>query len=189
MVSLTDLNEKKNINIEVAREDVNIRAKNFQLYHRYIFATLKDVFGVRVITFHRSFCFVGEATDVAICKVLFPWMEDVFWTTYYAYFKRTGRHVSANKRGIYSGLWMGIVKANKQEEAKASAQEQACLGLVLRSKETAIASQLAVMFPELKHTKARACQTNDYAFQEGFSKGSKINLAQVGSSQVTSQLQ
>jgi len=189
MVNLTE-KSSKGIDIKVQRTDVGIRSQKFQVYHKYIWWTLQDVFGVRVIRFGKSrFCFVGEATDVLVCCQLFPWLEDVFYSTYNEAAKRgVVQRNAAGKNGVYWGLQNGLVKANKQEEQKLDAKQQQCWGLVVRSKEQAIDAQMAVDFPKLKSTKARDLNMDWNGFRHGKEKGEKIKLDQVSAPKQTERL-
>jgi len=186
MVSLADPNEKKTYGVEIVKEDVKIRSQKFQLYHKYIWWTLQDVFGVRVIFFGRSrFCFVGDATDVLICKELFPWLEDVFYSTYYKA-RKAGivEMTAACKRGIYAGLHRGIAAANKREEEKLNPKEAQCFALVVRTKDALIAKEME----GVKEAKHREVGIDGGAYAHGKKEGSKIKLGQVGNSAQAAQL-
>lgn len=182
MISLKDPNEKR-LSIKTSREDVGIRSQKFQIYHRYIFLVMQECFGVSVVIFGSSkFCLIGEETDVLICKELFPWLEDVFYSTYYKA-KKAGMVVScaADKRGIYYGLYIGITESNKREEAAAKQKVDAnAYALVVRSKEDAIQQRLSEEFPRLQNSKSRATDINPFAAAHGRKEGQKIRLDQMG---------
>jgi hypothetical protein len=180
MVSLEDPNEKRSLNITIERKDVAIRSKRFQLYHNSIWDVMYLVFGVRVIRFGNSrFCFVGESTDVLICQELFPWLEDVFYSTYYKA-KQAGivRSCAAHKRGIYEGLARGIAAANKRHKEERTVQEEQCLAMVLRSKQDLIEEQLK----DIPEQKEREVDVDFNAYMHGKREGAKIKLNQMSGS-------
>lgn len=193
-VSLEDTSNGSN-SIEVNRDDVGIRSKRFQIYHNYIFLVFEKCFGIKTIlltVWHNGWtskvAMVGESSDVLICKMLLPWLEEQFYRTYHTYAKRNGldpanRSNSAEKRGIYYGLYCGILAVNKQEEQKLSNEERGTMTMVLRRKEDIIQQRITEEFPNLK--KGRQCGTsmNQQAYVHGKQEGRKVKLNQIGSSQ------
>jgi hypothetical protein len=151
---------------------------------------LREVFDVQTIQYGNtgSFCFVGEANDITICKVLFPWLEDVFYNTYYQLMK-SGRIKScaADKNGVWNGMAWGIIEANKREEEKLSKNEQQTMALMVVDKKALIDKRVADLFPRCKTTKIKR-QTSDTALGLGYAKGKQINLRQMGGNRATGQL-
>lgn len=181
------------------RKDTTLRSQREQRYHRFIYNVFQVVFGVRTITStkwvegqgRQAVCyFVGESNDVAICLELFPWLEDVFYSTYYRAMKE-GKVYScaAHKNGIYFGLSQGIIAANKREEAKLDTQDSKTWALVRVSKEALVTKRVEEEFPDLRKAKQSRVQVNNQAYAIGHAKGKTVNLNQVGSnSNATKQL-
>lgn len=168
--------------MQTGKHEIKLRSKKEQKYHRYINWTLQEVFSIRVIRFGGyGFCYIGEATDVAIATALFPWLEDVFYSTYYTA-KKEGRVIScaAHKNGIYEGLWLGLVRANKREEEKLDDKDKGTMALVLRDKKQIVDAAVALAFPKLKSSKQRDLDMSQDAKMIGFNKGKTIKLNQLG---------
>lgn len=171
----------KSFSVEVEKAPVELRSKRHQLYHDAIWNIFRKVFGVHCIMFGRRsnlMCFVGEVTDVAICKELLPWLEDVFYSAYHNA-KKAGLVYScaAHKRGIYYGLATGILAVNKSKDLPQ--QEADCLAMVVRRKEDVIQDKLKEFFPKLKTGKERNIEINERAYRHGVVEGRKIKLDQL----------
>lgn len=176
--------------LEIGKEELQIRSQREQPYHRYIYMVLREVFCVRTVRFYNGrLVFVGEKTEVVIAKALFPWLEEVFYQTYYTALK-AGLVLScaAHKNGIYLGLAHGIVAANKREEAKLQKQEQQVWALVVRGKEEKIEEALHNEFPDLQKGRSVQRSASAAAIQLGRAKGQNINLRQVGTVKTQQQL-
>jgi len=167
----------------IERVDVATRSKNPQKYHRFICALLQEVFGVSVIRLWDCYVFIGEATDVAICRALFPWLEDVFYSTYYKA-KLAGIVIScaADKNGIYSGLYNGMLSANRKAEAALNTEDRSKWAMVVRSKESLVKAKVEEEFPTLQQARRSRLSTNSRAWDHGYREGQKIRLNQVGTS-------
>lgn len=187
------------LEFEVTKEETRIRSRKFQPYHMDIFHVMEEVFGVRVILFRHSgrLVFVGAVTDVLICKELLPWLEDVFYSTYcrakkLGVFGQLGGNQTASaaqKRGVWAGLRVGIIEANRREQKKASTKEQGAMAVVLRRKEDMVVAKMQELFPNLKESKARTKQADWAAYNYGTQEGAKVRLDQVGAAKSNLQIQ
>lgn len=175
--------------IEVVKEELGIRSKTFQLYHAPIWFVFREVFNVRSVLCGYRVVLVGDTTDVMICRMLLPWLEEVFRSTY-----TKAKHVgvalpcAADKRGIYEGLAQGIILANQREEDKLDPKTKQNLGLVVRSKQEQVQQALIKFFPVLQNVKSRSQGVNAGAYGFGVAEGKKINLAQAGPGKQNQQL-
>lgn len=161
-------------------------------YHTWIFHILTVLFGVRFITNrkqqgsrHRltTIWVIGEVTDVAIVKVLFSWLEELYPKSYR---EAVNAHLiaednAANAHGYYRGLSIGILETNKKEEEKIAATiDGQKWAMVVRDKKQAIDTQVAKEFPELITRTHRVRAANEEAIGLGYQRGKSINLNQVG---------
>jgi len=182
-------NGKNKETITIDKHTLRVRSQTQQKYHRWIFAVLKECFGIRVITGGSTIWFVGESVDVLICTQLFPWLEDVFYSTYNkAANAGIVQRNAAGKNGIYSGLYLGLVAANKREEAKLTKEEMGCMALVLVKKEDLIKAKVEEEFPTLRTPKARSLEISGRGQAHGYTKGKSIRLNQTGSGSAAGQL-
>ncbi len=179
--------DEKGIKVDVQTDQsLKIRTRFEQQYHSPIFSVLQHVFEVRVIT-SRWRCgpdtvigaiyLVGEATDVAIAKEIFKWLETLFPKAFSAW-KKERLPIGPEwtlRNGFYAGLASGICKANKRAEEQLTKQENECYGLILRSKKEAVDAKVAEEFPNLK-TPHRHRQMDGRSFAAGQEKGEKIKL-------------
>ncbi len=182
-VELNKDNGKTGAGLKVEKHTLKIRSKHEQKYHRWIYNALQACFGVKVIRTHGgTVYFIGATVDVLICSQLFPWLEQVFYQTYWRA-KKAGVVVScaADKNGIYYGLYLGIVEVNSREEEKLTQTEKSCVALVLRRKEDLIKAKVKEEFPFLRKVKQSQFTTNTGAMDHGRQEGRKINLRQTGS--------
>jgi len=185
-IASINLSEGKSAAASMTTDKVglHLRSKNEQLYHNPIYRVLRAVFGVRTIRIGKGrggIILVGESHDVAICKELFPWLEDVFYATYYKA-KRAGQVIScaAHKNGIYVGLEHGIIEANKKEEAKLNKEEASCMALMVVDKTAMVDQRVEEEFPDLKEARNTTSQVAGFATQIGYNKGKSIKLNQLG---------
>jgi len=167
--------------IEIDRADVQIKTSAQKPYHTWIYRVLRQCFGVQVIISGTEAIFIGEATDVAICRELFPYLEKVFPSTYYHAEKNGMVSCAANKNGVFRGLCDGIIEVNKREEAKLTPKEASCWALIVVNKDALIEKRVEKEFPVLIYRKARAQQVSNSAYAFGRAKGQQIRLNQVGS--------
>jgi len=190
-VDLEDMSKTTNAGVAVATDNsVKIHCKYERPYHRYIFRTLMDVFGVMIIPrsivrnrSNREIVFVnivGEVTDVEICKVLIPWLEKVFPDTFNRYCKATGmKKTAASGNGCFHGLMKGIIEANKSAEEELDRHDSEVWAVAVVDKEKAVEEAVAEAFPNLITRTARATQYSGQAAAFGYTKGKEINLGQV----------
>jgi len=189
-----DSGKSASAGIEIQRTDVGIRSKKEQGYHRWIVTTLQECFGLRIIRMSSrggygvSFVFIGEKTDVAIGQVLFPWLEDVFYTTYYTA-KKEGQVIScaAHKNGRYRGLCFGICAVNKRVEEELAKKDAQCFAMVVRDKKALVDQRTENEFPDLKKRKSNQ-SADANAFMLGVQKGKSIKLNQLGGGEARPQL-
>ena len=189
-VDLHGTDEEKACGIEVQRVNVKFRSQRPQKYHRFICALFSKIFGVTTVQTWQQYVFIGEAVDVAICQALFPWLEDVFYSTYN---KAANAGIitrcAASKNGIYSGLYRGILDANRREEAKLSTEDKSKWALVVVNKEALVQQRVAQEFPTLTKSRNRALSSDAVARMHGYQKGRQINLHnQVGGSNAAGRL-
>ena len=157
------------------------RSKHPQKYHRYINWVLQSVFGIKVIRSGNRFFYIGETVDVAICRELFPWLEDVFYSTYNkaandCQIDRT----AADKNGMYQGLHDGILAANKRAEEALTSTEKSTWALVVVNKSALVQKRMETDFPHLTKGRASTIRTfNPVAHGIGYAKGRSINLRQT----------
>jgi len=187
----------------IERDDTLKTGSQYQQpYHSHIFHILTFVFGVRVIlnitsgkhgpnkilsTIHL----IGEATDVAIAKVIFAWLEGVFPSTktkLAAQAGITGTINAAFCNGVYLGLYRGILEANKKAEQALSADDTNRYALVVVNKNALVQKRVEADFSHLRSTKAHARKLNDAAYQAGFKVGSALNLRQMNGAAKEAQL-
>ena len=166
--------------LEAGKEDVHFRSKYEQIYHRPIYSVLLNVFGIVILSSRYSITFIGEKTDIAICQVLFPWLEDVFFKTCYQA-TRSGRIEDrvAPRRSLFFGLARGIISANTKQEAARPEQEAQTMAMVVRNKKQVVADYMAAEFPKLRNRKTVMVSTHNLAYQIGIAAGEKINLRQT----------
>jgi hypothetical protein len=181
--------DKSAFSIETDKTQVKIRSQHPQKYHDWIARTLMRCFDIHVIYLGRKgaagIVFIGEKTDVAICVELFPWLEDVFYSTYYRGRKAGLYPISAaSKNGVYAGLYYGIVEANKRMEEQIKRENPNAYALVVRSKEQAVQARVSNEFPKLETPKKqRETQMNHRAYMHGKEKGRSIKLNQLAGAQ------
>lgn len=173
MVSLEDPGKKSTLGIKIECKSMKCRSASIQIYHEAIWEAFRQVFGVRTIYYskkHPMFIFVGDAADILVCTELFPWLERLYFDTYYKRFKGGS---AAVKRGCYYGITRGIVEANKKTEL--NTQEQQCWSLVVRKKEDLIEDEMK----DVKKVKDRSHEIDPWAYAHGRAEGRKIKLDQV----------
>lgn len=192
-ISLEDPNEKRGIQIQTDKQEAVLRSKKEQLYHLEIYQIFRSVFGVRTIRFRGwngdSIMLLGEVTDVMICKELMPWLEDVYYSTYYNA-KKSGLiyGTRADKRGIYEGLTVGIRSVNKKAEDRLEKKEAQTYALVVRKKQEVVDAFVKQEFPDLRSVKQRPVEVNARALGIGIAKGKTINLQHVGNGGANKQI-
>lgn len=183
-IASINMNEGKSAgsSLTIDKGAVKIRSKRPQQYHRWIYSTLMEVFSIRVITHGSSAYFIGEASDVAISQELFPWLEDVFWSTFYKAAKAgiLEQYNSAHRNGCYQGLYIGIIRVNKREEEKLNEKDKQCWGLIVRDKSALIDQRVEEDYPDLEKAKSRGLKTDWNAYKHGVAKGQQVNLRQTG---------
>jgi len=181
-ISMEDKSGKNKSAITTDKGSVKIRSKHFRPYHRYVCATLMEVFGIRVIRSWQSFVFIGETFDVAVCVALFPWLEEAFWDCYWQIRKSYGEteYVAGTANGAYMGFYNGILAANKRAEASLSTAEKQSWALVVVDKNALVEQRVKQEYPELgKSRKSSIRAFNDGAYHTGYAKGKQVNLRQV----------
>jgi hypothetical protein len=192
-VDLEDSSRKAGDDVQ-SDEDLKIKAAFERKYHTWVFHVVQKIFGVRVITSrmkHGSryrivkIWIIGDATDVAMAKAVFSWLEDLYPKSYlHAVNNFQIVNDASSQHGYYRGLTAGILEANKREEEKVkrdvgvdSANKYA---MVLRNKEMAIDKFVEQAHPDLQKRKARSVNYSNNAAALGYAKGRSINLNQVG---------
>lgn len=173
------------------QEDVSLKTSTDteRAYHVYIFRILHDVFDVEVLynaytmgsrrRFFKIYI-VGEAVDVAISVVMFPYLEKVMPQAYRrALSDGVVEKDRADKNGFYCGMWQGIVKANYREKAKLAVDDANKCALIVRNKADAVKDHMAVVHPKVKQVKDKG-EINWHASIPGRAAGETINLRQLG---------
>lgn len=82
-------------------------------------------------------------------------------------------------RGVYHGVWMGIVETNKREEVKQEKQEAQTYALVVRRKEEIVDAKVGEFFPDATTRKERKKDIDYGALDRGYNEGKKIQLSQM----------
>jgi hypothetical protein len=191
----TDEKVKAAIDIE-HNDSTTIRSKYEQIYHRYIYNLIGQLFNVSIVrtTTHEyngvrigKIHMIGDPFDVAIATVVFPYLEKIFPKILSGFVsKKMLTYSAADTRGCYSGIVRGILDMNLREEAKIV--KPSGYALVVRNKEALITQRTKEIFPDMKQPKARACHNNPLAWMLGFQEGQKINLRQMGAGKAASAL-
>jgi len=191
-ISLEDKSGKNKSTITTDKGSVKIRSKHFRPYHRYVCATLMEVFGIRIIiiTSYRSYIFIGETFDVAVCCALFGWLEEAFWDCYWQIRKSYGEtdYVAGTANGAYLGFYNGLLAANKRAEAALSSAEKQSWALVVVDKNALVEQRMKEEYPMLGKARRSSIRSMDSgAYHTGYAKGKTVNLRQVnGGSSSTS---
>ena len=175
----------------ITDKELKTKSKYEQPYHRYIVRAVSDIFGVGIIKyFSRDFysgrervhhyAILGEATDVAMSKEIFKYLEKLFPKSLTEMVNLGHFTYSAfDSRGWYSGLTEGIVQANKRiEEEVLKEEEKEQYAMVLVKKEDLITRKLKEEFPHLVYDTPKH-DSNPTAYMAGRAKGSQINLRQI----------
>jgi len=182
-ISMEDKSGKnKKGSITTDKNSVNIRSKHVRPYHRYVTATLMEVFGIRVIQSYRSFIFIGETFDVAVSCALFPWLEEAFWSCYWQIRKSYGEteYVAGTANGAYLGFYNGLLAANKRAEATLTSTEKQSWALVVVDKNALVEQRMKEEFPNLGKARKSTTRSIDHgAYAAGYAKGKTVNLRQV----------
>jgi hypothetical protein len=188
-------------------EDLKVKAAFERRYHSWVFHIVQEMFGVRVFVsrykhgsrqrIHKVWI-IGDATDVAMAKAIFSWLEDLYPKSYlHAVNSFQIANDAASQHGYYRGLTAGILEANQKEEDevlntwRAQGQGEANkYAMVLRNKEMAIEKKVAQLFPALVKKKEEEAKKDkkppkspkysEHAAYLGYEKGKSINLNQVG---------
>lgn len=201
-ISQVGPSEEKKPTEVVIDKDNHINAIYRQPYHKWVFKVLEDVFEIKVIWNHTStsggviinyITFIGDATDVAIAKVMFKWLEKKFPA---ALSKKVSQGIltykAAHTNGFYLGFCIGIIRANqrKEKEVKESlpAEQANQFALMVVKKEEAIDKVLKEKYPKLKTARNTRQQLSSEAAYYGEAEGLQVNLRQVGSGTPASQL-
>ena len=177
--------------LNIDKTQLRVRSKNQQQYHRWIYGVLREVFGIRVITQGPLIYFIGEATDVTISKELFPWLEEVFWSTFMRGVKSglLEQYRAADRNGCYCGLYQGIIRNNEREEEKLNTTDKACMALIVIDKTALIEKRVEQEFPEMRKSKKRSLQMSSRSHAHGYATGIKTTLRQSGAGATRGQLQ
>lgn len=191
-IDLTDPNAKPGANIQMANDDgLQLGVAFWRKYHVWVCHVVQKVFGVRIITNRykqgsRERCnkiwIIGEVTDVAVAKVMFSWLEELYPKSYRQAVNSFAipEDNAAAQHGYYRGLTTGILEMNVKKEKEAEAQVGAQKwGLIVRNKETAVEAKVAECFPHLEHKQSKAVRVDHEAAAHGYMKGRQINLNQV----------
>jgi len=182
-IAMADPKAPKSNSVTVDKGTVKIRSKHFRPYHKYVCSTLSVIFGIRIITVYRSYVFIGEAFDVAVCVELFPWLEESYWGCYWSIRKSRGEtdYEAATANGAYSGFYNGLLAANKRAEQTLSKPEAQSWALIVVNKDALVEQRVAQEFPHLIKARKSSMRVFDYdAYQTGYAKGRSVNLRQVG---------
>lgn len=183
--------KSKTVDGIVTDTSLNIKSKYEQPYHPCIYRILEDCFDVKIIRRTtgakmgacnqlRWLYIIGDPTDVAIAKAIFPWLQKLFPASLTEQVK-AGRltYSMAHTNGWYYGLEFGICKANKREKDKLSAQDQQTYAMVVRDKNKALDDYIEKEFPNLIQSKPETKSFDGIAIAMGMERGRKINLNQV----------
>ncbi len=191
-IASVDLNQESESNsIEVEKDSsLKTRSKFRQPYHRYIFWILKQVFEVHVVLSGHSTMngqvieeihLIGDPTDIAIAKVIFPFLEAVFPRTL-SRFVRDGTltYRTAHMNGCYHGLAIGIITANKKQEEALPKEDRSKWALIVVKKTDVIQRKMKELFPDMREGRRSSIrEQSSHAMSLGFREGSKLNLNQI----------
>lgn len=190
-IALDTGKDKKTNAITTDKGTVKIRSKHFRPYHKYVCGVLQEIFGIRIIRVYRSYVFIGESFDVAVCCELFPWLEESFWGCYWQIRKSRGEtdYEAATANGAYTGFYRGILEANKRAEQALNQQEKQSWALMVVGKAALVEQRVKEEFPSLSKSRASSMRAFDNdAYHTGYAKGRSVNLRQVGGTSTSSQL-
>lgn len=188
----TSMDTKSAMALEIETDEtLKTSSKYEQPHHKFVWALLQDIFGVTVIRTKSStyngvivhkITIIGEATDVAISKLVYVWLEAAFPRTMSkAVAAGKLRYCAADMNGCYMGLRNGIILANGLAKQNLEEDDKNKYALVVRNKEELIQEKVAEAFPKLKSPKARKISYHHDAFEHGRAEGMKIKLRnQVG---------
>lgn len=191
-VSMADPKAKKGVEVEndsSLQSNVAFERK----FHRWVFHVISELFGVRFILSRqecgsrcriKTIYIIGETTDVAIAKAVFPWLEDLYPKSYRKAVNdfKIAEDNSASAHGYYRGLSAGILEVNrKAEEEVAKSVDANKYALVVRDKKLAIQQRVEQDFPVLSKRKSRTRDESDIAAGVGYERGKQINLNQINS--------
>lgn len=182
--------DKSKPGLEAEAKGVKFRSRKEQMYHKYIYYVLMDCYGLRILSSPYSLTFVGEKTDVAICQLIFPWLEDLFFQSHWKKLKLgLVRDNASDRRSVYLGFARGIIAVNLKTDKEESTGDQNKMAIVLRDKKTVIQNYIEQLFPDLKTRKDKSkSELNGHAYSLGMQEGKKINLSGLSAGKATGQL-
>ncbi len=167
--------------MEVVRESGKYtRSARMRRYHVPIYQALRQVFGIRVLLLQDGYIFVGTTSDVAICKMLFPWLEKMFLELR----RQAIRDMLIDDtrdaaRSFWHGVSEGIVANNRRDEESKPEEVRSKLALVRVNKQALVDKRYAEMYPKVRTTRYKAGQSATAA-SVGYAAGRKITLRQTG---------
>jgi len=158
------------------------RGKSAKPEHVYILWVLQACFGVQAIRMGRtSVCLVGEKTDVAMAQFCFKFLESQFsklMRQFIASRGRTGYGTAVEQASFYTGLYQGIVAANKRAVEEQVGAKRDAYALVLVNKSAIVKAKVAQLFPDVKITSEKARPMDWAAQAAGKARGAQIKLNQ-----------
>lgn len=175
--------------LEAEQKDFQFRSKKEQIYHRFIYHVLQAVYDVKILSNCYRLTVIGEKTDIAICQVIFPWLEDVFYTTYYRAMKEGKvQSCAGTKRSIYAGLSRGLINVNVKAEQDLDKDAQQTMAMVVRDKKKVVEDFFHATHPKVGKRKDLARSLHNGAYQIGIAAGEKIRLNGISAGKGTCQL-
>lgn len=191
MLDYSDPNVKAK-SIEVDKINVVFGSSREYPYHRWIAHVIKQVFEVTVINLGRGYAFVGDKNDTAVAKEIFPWLEDVFRSSFRKKVEaRELAQCAAHRNGFYRGFTDGLLEVNKRAAKETMAKQGVDsnkYAMVLANKKDAIEKAMPNFFPHLRKARNVRRQDSFDASGIGRQEGRKVNLRQVGGTSARSQL-
>lgn len=188
LLDFSDPNAKA-AKIETDQVIVSTTTTREHAQHGWICSVIKNVFGVFIVTLRKAmdgrprYAFIGEKSDTAIAKEIFPWLESVFLKSYHAQIKACMiRHCAGDRNAFYHGMADGLIQVNRKTVKETLAKQHVDenkYAMVLRNKDVAIKEAIVYYYPILKTAKARRTEYNDGVRGLGEQEGRKINLHQV----------
>lgn len=127
---------------------------------------------------HVAMHFFGDTTDVAVAQALFPiLLKTVRRMAHQTY----GKGWTTEHRNYSDGFTYRLIQRAREMKIDLTPQQQNCLALVLKTKETAIEEYATKNLALREMKRSTSNMTNSEAFNQGYSDGGSVNLNSKGS--------
>lgn len=127
----------------------------------------------------RSLIFVGQPQDIAMAKFVSEFLTERFMSLWHAEHKR-GMSISGRASyfaGLSNGLYDKLEKQKKETEQTIDNQQVAqAFALAVVSHKEELNQAVDKFFPKLHKGPARTISFKQFAYNNGYSEGQKINI-------------